>query len=264
LIARDGTAAICQRIQSDRRVGDAGWLHRLRDDCWSPKRHRARTIRLSTTTKPASNISTLAAEYQAALNPDGVQRLARHLGLTANSLYRLGVGWAPKHRAWAFPMVDAAGNVFGIRLRGQDGSKFAVKGGREGLFIPDAGRVASASPLLVAEGPTDTAALLDLGFGNVVGRPSCTGGIKLLVELMGARRPQEVVVVADGDEPGLRGAANLASVLVLHAPVRVIQPPAGVKDVRAWLQAGATAEIVREVIQAGARRQLTVTVRKGR
>ena len=62
--------------------------------------------------------------------------------------------------------------------------------------------------MLICEGPTDTAALLDMGFANVVGRPSCTGGIKLLVELVCQRRSEEVVVVADGDEPGQGGPAT--------------------------------------------------------
>jgi hypothetical protein len=63
----------------------------------------------------------------------------------------------------------------------------------------------------------------------VAGRPSCTGGIKLLVELMLARKPAEVVIVADRDEPGRRGADNLASVLVAYTlAVRVVTPPAGI------------------------------------
>ena len=34
------TAAICARVESDRRAGEAGWVHRLRDDgpVWTPTR----------------------------------------------------------------------------------------------------------------------------------------------------------------------------------------------------------------------------------
>jgi DNA primase len=158
-------------------------------------------------------------------------------------------------------MTDAAGNVLGIRLRRPNGLKFAVTGGKEGLFIPSVVEEDTSSPLLAPEGPTDTAALLQMGFTNVVGRPNCTGGIKLLTELVCRRKPREAVVVSDGDEPGRRGADNLASVLVAYAPkVRVIGPPAGIKDVRDWLRAGATRQEVEEAIRAAASRQLVIRV----
>jgi DNA primase len=158
-------------------------------------------------------------------------------------------------------MTDAAGNVRGIRLRRPNGFKFSVTGGRKGLFIPS-GVESGDSLLLVCEGPTDATALLDMGLVNVVGRPSCTGGIKLIVEMVRRRRPLEVVVVADGDEPGRRGADNLASVLVAYAPaVRVIAPPAGIKDARAWLQAGGTRRDVQEATGAALVRRLVIRTR---
>ncbi len=32
------TAAICARIESQKRCGEGGWLHQLRDDKWRPSR----------------------------------------------------------------------------------------------------------------------------------------------------------------------------------------------------------------------------------
>src|SRR5439155_12311592 len=84
------------------------------------------------------------------------------LGLSATSLLRLGVGWSAPYRAWAFPMRDAGGAIRGIRLRTVAGKKFCVRGSKDGLFIPE--ESAAVGPLLVCEGPTDTAALLDMGF----------------------------------------------------------------------------------------------------
>jgi DNA primase len=158
-------------------------------------------------------------------------------------------------------MTDGAGNVLGIRLRRQNGFKFSVTGSKEGLFLPS-GIEAERSPLLVCEGPTDTAAMLDLDYRIVVGRPSCTGGIKLLVEVVRQRQLPEVVIVSDGDEPGRRGADNLARVLVAYAPaVRVIAPPEGVKDVRAWLQAGGSRRVVAQAIDAAIVRRLVIRAR---
>jgi hypothetical protein len=68
-----------------------------------------------------------------------------------------------------------------------------------------------------------------------------------------------VVIMADGDEPGQRGAENLASVLVAYAPaVRVIRPPEGIKDARAWLQAGGTRQDVQKLIDITVARRLVI------
>ena len=173
----------------------------------------------------------LAAEFRAAVHPQMLARLASSLGLSIGSLERLHVGWATRHRAWSFAMTDVDGNVLGIRLRRPDGRKLSVKGGKEGLFIPEA---LDGGRLTVCEGPTDTAAMLDLGF-PAVGRPWCAGGMRLLVELVQRLAVPEVVIVADADPPGQRGAGNLASVLLAYCPaVLVTTPPAGFKDIRVW------------------------------
>src|SRR5439155_4372061 len=110
------------------------------------------------------------------------------------------------------------------RLRRPDGAKFAVRGSKDGLFLPATDSNDESGALLICEGPTDTAALLDMGYSNVIGRPSCTGGIKLLVAIV-RQRFRDVVVISDGDTPGRIGAHNLASVLAVYAPtVRVIAP----------------------------------------
>jgi hypothetical protein len=256
LIAADGSAAICARVESPRRYGGAGWLHRLAESPRRPERRRVRHVLLAAGGGP--DLARLVAEYQRAVDPGRLHHLATSLGLTPDSLRSFGIGWTAEYRAWAFPMVGSDGQVLGIRLRRPAGFKFAVKGGREGLFLP-AGAEAGNSPLLICEGPTDAAALWDMGFGAVVGRPSCTGGVKLLCELVRRWRPAEVVVVADGDEPGCRGADNLAAVLVVYVPVvRVICPPGGIKDAREWLRAGGTRADVDKAIAAAPVRRLVV------
>ncbi len=157
-------------------------------------------------------------------------------------------------------MSNAHGQVVGIRLRRPDGSKLSVKGGREGLFLPEG--IDAGGRLLVCEGPTDTAAVLDFGF-PAVGRPSCTGGVRHVVDLVRRLAVPMVVIVADGDAPGRRGAENLASVLTAYCPaVRVIAPPAGIKDAREWKRRGATAADVQAAIDTAPVRRLAVQVRK--
>jgi hypothetical protein len=72
-------------------------------------------------------------------------------------------------------------------------------------------------------------------------------------------RPADVVIVADGDEPGRRGSDHLASALLAYVPtVRVIVPPAGIKDARDWLRAGGTRHDVEQAIEAVPARRLEV------
>lgn len=241
LVSRDEppSQALCQRVESKRRWQDAGWLHVLRDDGRPRPRTRSIIIPLRAV---ARDLGGLAAEYTHRAQPAAVVRFAAHLGVSAISLERLGIGW--DGRTWSFPMSDAGGFVRGIRLRTPSGRKFAVGGSKEGLFIP-AG-LGGQDPLLICEGPTDTAAALSLRF-DAVGRPSGRSGVRLVVEYVKRHRPPSVVVVADTDRTGLRGASSLASVLACYCrDVRVIEPWA--KDLRAWLQAGATPADVNDAI----------------
>lgn len=247
LTAEDGSAAICARIEesSVKQCGDAGWLHILCDNSTPRTRLRVRTVRLKQQS-PLPNIGKLAAEYGAAVNSAELQDFAAELGVSVKTLVRLQIGWAGECRAWSFPMYSANEQVRGIRLRSWSGKKWSVKGGKDGLFLP-VGLDCSKS-LLITEGPTDTAALLDLDF-EAVGRSSCNSGVKMLCELVKQRKPAWVVIVADNDTPGLRGARNLASVLLAyHRLVRVIHPPDGIKDARAWLRAGAKHEDIQTSI----------------
>jgi phage/plasmid primase-like uncharacterized protein len=241
-------------MESPKRAGEAGWLHVLRHDGRRPDR---RTIHVpEAQERPILDLAAYARQCSATVLPHALTQFGVSLGLTADALRRLGTGWSRRHSAWTFPMRDAAGNVLGIRLRLPEGEKLSVRGGREGLFIPEA--LDHGGRLLIAEGPSDTAALLDLGF-PAAGRPSCTGGVKLLVELVKRLEVPEVVIVADGDLSGLRGAESLAAVLLAYCPaVRVITPPAGVKDAREWKRRGATAADVLSVIDAAVVRKLAV------
>jgi hypothetical protein len=228
------------RIKSDRPTRNGGWLHRLAYSAprQVPRLHvpppRATAPR---TTDWIALLQRFARDTRAA----EVERLAATLGVSPGSLFRLGIVWAAPRHAWGFPMRDAAQKVIGIRLRTESGHKWAVTGSHNGLFWPE--DLTGAGPLLVAEGPTDVAALLDLGYATI-GRPSCAGTIEAVVEAVRRLRRRDVVIVADADGPGIDGADRLAQALTEkgHRP-KVIRPVQG-KDARAWVQAGATRTVV--------------------
>jgi 5S rRNA maturation endonuclease (ribonuclease M5) len=263
----DGAAAICARIESGKPLGKrepAGWLHILRAQVGTSANSRqTRTCRLNFNSNKALpvvgksevGIPSLAQEYVAALAPERLSVLASSLGLTPEALLQLEVGWSEEHAAYSFPMRDAAGTVIGIRLRSAaTGQKFAVRGSRQGLFVPM--RLGSGD-FLITEGPTDCAAMLSLGFDSV-GRPNCNGGLQLLTELVRVRHLSQVVVVADTDAPGQAGAERLADVLVAYVPVRIVTPPA--KDAREWVLLGGTRDAVQAAIAAAPLRKLSMTV----
>ncbi len=242
-----------------RRIGEAGWLHILRRDgpTWSPK-HRRIEVSAARIGAAAIDFGKVAADFAAAVRPEALDRLAAALGVSAASLRRLSVGWSARHRAWTWPMRSAAGDVLGIRLRRPDGRKLAIRGGKEGLFIPEG--LVAGTLLLVAEGPTDTAALLDLGF-EAVGRPCCMGGVALLVEFVRRSSPSAVAIVADADPPGQRGAAALGRTLAVHCSIRIITPPDEVKDAREWVRSGAKAADVAAAIDAAKVCRVSVSAR---
>jgi hypothetical protein len=249
-------AAICSRIESPKRVGTkgAGWLHVLRENPFRPERRQVRSI---APPEPMIDFGAMAGECYSALGDDRRGELASALGVSRFSLERLGVGWSEQHRSFTFPMRsadfgDINFGIIGIRLRRPDGSKWAVKGSKHGLFLP---YVDTSDQLLICEGPTDTAAMLDLSF-EAVGRPSCTGGVAALTSIAtgnaGARlAPKEIAIIADDDGPGHRGAWQLASVLVSYLrSVRVVTPPEGIKDAREWKRQGATRLDILDAIAA--------------
>ena len=185
------------------------------------------------------NMDALAAFYRQCVRQPQLAEFAASIGVTGHSLERLGIGFDGD--AWTFPMSEPDGAVIGIRRRFADGRKLSVRGGREGLFIPtDGGDLATL--VIVCEGPTDTAAILDAEF-FAVGRPSCLGATAMVKHLIGKR---DVVIVADVDDAGRRGALKLAEELVMPGRiVKVIEPLTG-KDARQWRPSrGAMASVIR-------------------
>lgn len=244
----DGRFAICMRVTADKMTRNGGYLHRLTDDPLPPM-----PVRSKPASKPSPNIQGCWNNMKRAHHSEPLEGLAARLGVSVAALIDLCASWAVSHGAWAFPMRDGDGMVVGIRLRSEDGRKWAVRGSREGLFYaerPPADHVA-----VICEGPTDTAAAITLGLW-AVGRPSCMGGVDHLKKLFRRLRVRSAVIVGDNDppkprpqggywQPGLDGAHRLMAALKL--PCKLLIPPA--KDIRAWVQAGAVREDIESLIR---------------
>lgn len=219
--------ARCMRIESDK-PSNGGWIHRLNGSATLPLKRKSKT-------KATVDLEKLALQYQRAVEPDELDKFAASLGVDVDALRRLSVGIEVCGN-WTFPMREADGSIIGIRIRSITGAnKWSVKGGRNGLFLPL--ELSATATLFIAEGPTDCAALLTVAL-DAIARPDCTGGVSLLREYCKRR---DVVLAADADEQGRKGAESLARKLVsvCHS-VRIIRPPDGLNDMREWVQAGAT------------------------
>lgn len=183
-----------------------------------------------------------AEGFQAALTTEKLNKLADNLGVTPASLREIGAGWNHHKHLYTFPERNGRLEIIGIGTRRlADGEKKCIKGSARGLVTSST--LDRSRLLLVAEGPSDTAAGLAVHL-QVIGRPSACGGVEHLTELL-EPWDGEVVILGEndrketGDWPGRIGAIRVAAALArrMARPIRWSLPPREHKDLRAWIQA---------------------------
>lgn len=249
LIATDKSSAICPRVWegSKREMGEAGYLHII-DATAHEMRHPREAVYIPPP-EPMIDAEFLADIFERAIDShlESLAALSRELQLSEAALQSFRIGWSADHGAWSFPMVDEHRKAIGIRLRKPEGFKFCVKGSRTGLFIPITFDWTPTT--FITEGPTDGAAMLDIGFDGVIGRPDCRSNVDRIVNfIQHSPRSTNIVIVADVDKYGAEGARVLASRLAVYRPTKVVYPLEG-KDARQWKQYGATAKSVMAVVR---------------
>ncbi|QDU34897.1 hypothetical protein KS4_29740 [Poriferisphaera corsica] len=271
-VSNDGQVCICMRVSEGcvLETRNNGFLHKLTprtDTDTTPSCSFASRRYVKPYVEPISEIDPIQWKnftqlYHLKAKEIGLYKLSDNLGVSVQSLEQLEAGWNTKQVAWTFPMMHDSASYSGIRLRNDHGKKWAIKGSKQGLFIPKQLRSAEepVQTLLIAEGPSDTAALLDMG-ANAIGRPSCRGCEKQLFTYIKELKPAQLVIASDQDEPGQLGAAALAKQLASHGyATLVIQPPAGHKDMRAWLRAGAAASDLANLISVKPMQRVAVAL----
>ncbi len=237
-VSADGAAAICMRMESGKSTRNGGWLHRLGSELPS-ERHGRRPVgppgprdaagleRRRASRAPPVDFEALQRACAEALSWQRLEQLAAGLRVAMTPLRNMGLGWHDD-RAYSFPMHDGGGTVVGLRLRTLAGRKWAVKGSRNGLFLNQ--RTEGVGTVFVCEGASDTAAMMGLGLEamGVPGAGQCVAALKMHL------RRRDVVVMADRDEAGRRGADRIAAGLQrVCRSVRLLYPRIG-KDVREW------------------------------
>lgn len=259
-VSEDGAAVHCMRTPSAHPCASGGWFHFLAE---RPRRATGQSwpVRPPRPVRPvldmARTMEGFRREFECGPSGgdifDSLLEIGRDLALVPRDVDSLRVGRSAYHGAWAFPMLDAAGQTVGIRLREYGSSrKWSVPGSRDGLFY-DPELAADGGELVVVEGATDCIAATALGL-SAVGRSSCGTGAPLLRELCDRLRVRRVTIVSDNDRhrfrpdghpwrPGIDGARRLGA--ALGRAHRIVIPPC--KDLRDWLAAGLTPATFRMV-----------------
>lgn len=229
-------------------ASDAAGFHHYRTGGEFAPTQRAHPLP-STPTVPAKNWRAEAERFARDLTPDRRQQLADLLGLPVQCLAAFPfVGYSDDPRegpCFTFTEHAPNGAITAINRRVIDPpagapNKKVIQGGRRGLYQSRGWRD-GPGPVLLPEGASDVLALVAVGL-KAVGRPSNTGGVELLAELL-ADEARDVIVLGENDRkddgkwPGREGAEATAQKLAdaLGRPVRWALPPEGVKDVREWV-----------------------------
>lgn len=214
LVNNEGTGAICNRESSDSPRGDAGHFHLLDGSDPPPVEARVKKDLI-----PKSRLKTFQVVWQQQLTSNLLTQLSQQLGLKPEALRGVGLGW--RGDCYTFPMHDAQRQITGFRLRSPSGFKWTLAGTENGIFLPYP--ILQHHTLLVCEGPTDLAAALELGY-LAIGRPNCTSLKEETKKLIVRLAPEHVIIVADGDGPGIVGAEQFQDYLAPNIQARVIVP----------------------------------------
>lgn len=255
----------CMRIASPRPHAKGGWLH-ARDASTQhlplpPRRRKVSDEELRDRWTPIIENAKKTAI-------DMLPALAVQLGVSSASLVLLDVGYSENlgggEPSWLFPERNSRGWIVGITRRllaptREGKGKFCVKNSHRGLtYCKDWSKYTGA--IWLVEGASDVAAGLTADM-CVVGRPSNTGGVDLLVQLLRPFRRRKIVVLGERDRksslhvqqvnpshdplcvgcalcwPGKYGAVQTSQTLAkrLGRPVNWIFPPVGYKDLREWV-----------------------------
>lgn len=231
------SAICCMRVKSEKEMRNGGYLHRTSQ----PIPYIA-PVRKAIPDKPL-DAEPLWNRWFDSTDHILLDGFAMSLGVDTECLRAIGCAWSNVN-AWAFPMCDQNGKVIGIRLRNNQGEKWAVKGSKAGLFIPSDYSHAQDGICYLVEGPTDLAAAMTIGL-NALGRAACVGQESMILDYVRRNRIERLVIVTDNDDPGIRGAEKLQSMLPILSCMWI--PPT--KDVREFVNLGGNYQTMQAMLK---------------
>lgn len=250
--APEADLVLCMRIESDKPSTNSlgGWLHSTGD----ARQYVAPVPKRKAIEDPPLNPIPLWRRWFEETDHEHLDGFAMSLGVDTDALRAIGCAWAGKEwqddlskrswatEAWAFPMFNEHREMIGLRLRA-DGMKWAVKGSRSGLFLPNGNystAISERGTLWLVEGPSDLAAALTIGL-NAIGRPAARAQADMVLDYVRIQETKRMVIIADNDPPdklgtvaGFAGAESLQE--RLRIPSAILLLPT--KDVREFTNLG--------------------------
>lgn len=204
-------------------------------------------------------IRILSEDFQAAMTDGKWRDFAKFLNQPIDTLKRMFIGWSREHNAITWSLVDEFSRVVEIRLTPLSREEeWSIGSGVNGMLVPT-GTTAPIKRLFLAQGPTDTAALLSRGY-SVIGRSSDSADTDFECYVVRTLIPSECVIVTARGEAALESAQRRADDLTSYCRnVRILVLPQGFDTASAWLQSGITAADVEEAVSETEARCLHLT-----
>jgi len=115
-------------------------------------------------------------------------------------------GWNGEQ--YFIPMRNETFDIIGIQLRYPNGFKRCKEGSQLGLFIPSGYKQRLDETLYICEGFSDAVTVYDLGF-FAIGRPNALACMETVKNFIKLNNIKKIVIVADNDESGRKGACKL-------------------------------------------------------
>lgn len=252
MVNEDSTEFLCMRVSSSKpiplRDGTVGYVHKADG---APVEY----IPQPKAEKPLVDINAAYFGMLQRTKSEWQEKLAAQLGVSFSAVRAMGAAWYSSKQAWAFPMRNGVGKVVGIRLRSENGHKWAMPGSSNALFIPDDDY--TEQHVYAVEGPTDCMAGFTIGL-KVIGRFNNCGGLGDLLDFITHHRVKKMVIIADNDEvkvdkktgarryPGTEGAEALSA----NLPIFTLTLTLPTKDLRAFVKMGGTARMLKALEQS--------------
>jgi len=258
MYSEDGEVAICVRTPEGavKNTGN-GWLHILKEK-FVPKKTvsiKKQIITINWHLLNDAYMENLAGFYDPGIPylPAHVKDLCNKWGVGAGALQAMQIGWSGI--CFTFPVRDAEEKPIGLQRLYPDNSKRLDKHSQAGIFIPKL-NWEKLDTLFICEGLSDTATALDMGL-MAIGRLSCGTGRDHIIKFCARKKPSQIVIVSDNDEPGIAGVKALGlwisqgyRMFTIPMPdLKVVVPPEGVKDLRAWRAEGLDLEELMVIVE---------------
>ena len=256
MVTETGDYALCTKEESDYRIEKLdGWRHFI------PAKNRlARSLVRKHTASALSNkefvdFTALHQRYTERMTTDARILVADGLGVSVEALEQFDLGFCAFPAALVIPAMAGEHQIVGLRHRRTNPSasvgKWHCEIGSTAYPLLRKTPVESGMPLIVTEGPSDCLAATAIGLSacGKWSKPLDVAKAHVIIDYATRVQASVFIVAGDNDASGGGETSAIESGLLIkklmpNARVLTVIPPREIKDLREWVQKGATPELV--------------------